>query len=79
MKHTSYFSFLKTLKLRLLKAESKKNQAILEQKIDILQNQISDAKKREQDLNRMNETVMSALNDLNSDSKDSKIVKKMKL
>ena len=76
MKHTSYFSFLKTLKLRLLKTESKKNQAILEQKIDILQNQISDAKKREQDLNRMNETVMSALNDLNSDSKDSKIVKK---
>jgi len=57
-----------------LEAESRKNQAILEQKIEILQNQIADAMKREQNLNKMNETIMSALNDINSDSRDPRMV-----
>ena len=60
------------MQLRLLEGESKKNQAILEQRIEILESQIADTKRREQNLTQMNETIMLALND---GAKDTKMVK----
>ena len=59
----------------MVEGESKKNQAILEQKIEILESQIADTKRREQNLTSMNETIMLALNEMNSGAKDAKMVK----
>lgn len=48
--------------------EWKKTKAILEQKIDLLKMEIEDAKKREVNLHKMNETILASLNDLANDT-----------
>lgn len=47
--------------------EWKKTKAILEQKIDLLKLELEDSKKREENLQRMNETILSSFNDLAND------------
>ena len=70
-----YIFLLTSVKVRNVEAEGRKTQAILEQKIEILESQLADVKNREQNLNKMNETIMVALNDMNgSDHKDPRMV-----
>ena len=63
-----------SFQLRMVEGEAKKNQAILEQQIEILESQIAETKRREQNLTQMNETIMVALNEMNNGAKDAKMV-----
>lgn len=61
--------------MRAQEVESKKDQALLEQNIEILEAQLQEFKDREQNMTKMNETIMCALNDLNTnEEKDPKMV-----
>jgi len=48
--------------------EWKKTKAILEQEIELLKLKIEDSKKREENLHRTNETILSSLNDFANDT-----------
>jgi hypothetical protein len=47
----------------------RKDKAVYEQKIELLEIQIRESKLREENLKNMNENIMSALNDMSSDNK----------
>jgi len=51
--------------LRQVEGEYKTTKAVLEQKIELLENQITGFQERESSLKKMNETIMLALNDMN--------------
>jgi len=51
--------------LRQVEGEHKTTKALLEQKIELLENQITGFQERESSLKKMNETIMLALNDMN--------------
>ena len=53
--------------------ENKKNKAVLEQNIEILELQIQEAKEREENLKKMNNSIMTALNDGNNDNNSSNV------
>lgn len=49
--------------------------AVLEQKIEILESQIEEFKERERGLKKMNESIMFALNDINTKDQNPLIVR----
>ncbi|KAL4506443.1 hypothetical protein ABPG72_000014 [Tetrahymena utriculariae] len=59
--------------------EFKKDRAVLEQNIDLLKLQIQEYKKREENLKKMNETIMNSLNDIANQGNNSKIFKEIQL
>ena len=58
-----------------METEAIKNQALQEQKIEILETQLEELKNREHNMTKMNETIMGALSDLSTnEEKDPKLV-----
>ena len=54
------------IQLRQVEGEHKTTKAVLEQKIELLENQIAGSQERESSLKKMNDTIMLALNDMNN-------------
>lgn len=48
--------------------EWKKTKAVLEQKIELLQLEVKESKEREENLERLNETILGTLKDLSSEN-----------
>ncbi len=61
--------YIKSLKLKAKENQWRKDKAVYEQKIELLEIQIRESKLREENLKNMNENIMSALNDMSSDNK----------
>ena len=55
-----------------------KDKAVLEQKCEILQIKVKESKEREDNLKKMNENIMSALNDVSYESSRPFLVKCIK-
>ena len=54
--------------MRSQEAEWKKNKAVLEQRIEILELQNRELKEREENLKKMNNSIFSALKDFNKEN-----------
>jgi len=54
--------------MRSQDAEWKKNKAVLEQRIEILELQNRELKEREENLKKMNNSIFGALNDFNKEN-----------